>query len=100
MGERGGGGEKTEGRTEQIWLLYPAVKRGQKNFKDSRCHGNCMVPALKPHPTPAQTHIDIHVANVFIKIDGSRGVECLLGADLLHNTLFFHLRPFIFPYGY
>lgn len=63
MERREAGGGETEGRGEQIGLLHPAVKKGGKNFKDSRCHGNCMVPAFKPRPA----QIDIHVANVFIK---------------------------------
>lgn len=85
-------GIEAERRTEQIWLLYPAVKkkekkRGGKNFKDSCCHGNSMVPALKPHPThPAppssnthtHTYTQRNVINVFIKIDVSRGG---VGAD-------------------
>lgn len=29
------GGDETEGRSEQIWLLHPAVKRGQKTSKTS-----------------------------------------------------------------
>lgn len=87
--------EETERRTEQIWLLYPAVKRGQKTSKTHVAMVTVWCLLHSPTPPPLLTHIDTHVANGFIKNDGTRRVECALGADLLPNTLFLHLYAFL-----
>lgn len=60
-----GGG--TDWRTQQICLLYPAVKkkgRGGKNFKELSCHGNSMrIQSPKPKITSARR---VPGADVFI----------------------------------